>query len=130
MARMYPGWIRPVAVVAGLFGALTLFSGGMALFGPPEAQKAAGNAVPFVLQFNFLAGFAYLAGAAALWFRHPLARPLALTIAVATLAVFAVFLVAVFNGTPFEPRTVGAMVLRSGFWLTIGLMLGRTTHSA
>jgi hypothetical protein len=109
---------------------LTLFSGGMALFGPTAAQQAAGNAVPFVLTFNFLAGFAYVAAAVALWLGHPWARPLALIIGLATLAVFAAFGVAVLRGTPFEMRTVGAMILRAGFWLTIAWLLGRAARQA
>jgi hypothetical protein len=32
----------------------------MALFGTEATRAAAGNAVPFVLWFNFLAGFAYI----------------------------------------------------------------------
>lgn len=130
MATRSPGWTRPVAIVAGLFGALTIFSGGMALFGPTAAQRAVGNAVPFVLIFNFMAGFAYVAAAVALWVRHPLARPLALAIGLATLAVFAAFGLAVLRGTPFEMRTVGAMILRAGFWLTIGLLLTRAARKA
>lgn len=130
MATSYPRWTRPVAIAAGLFGAVTIFTGGMTLFGPTSAQQAAGNAVTFVLIFNFLAGFAYVAAAAALWFHHPLARPLALAIGLATLAVFAAFGVAVMGGTPFEMRTVGAMILRAGFWLTVALMLGAVTRKA
>jgi hypothetical protein len=125
MATHFPGWTRPVAIAAGLFGALTILSGGLALFGPPAAQEVAGNAVSFVLVFNFLAGFAYIAAAVALWLGHPLARPLALAIGSATLLVFAAFAVAALTGTPFEMRTVGAMTLRAGFWLTVALMLPR-----
>jgi hypothetical protein len=128
MATSSPGWTRPVAIAAGLFGALTIFSGGMALFGPSAAQQVAGDAVPFVLIFNFLAGFAYVAAAVALWLGHPWARSLALGIGLATLAVFAAFGVAVMRGTPFEMRTVGAMILRAGFWLTVALFLGRAAR--
>ena len=117
-------------MVAALFGLLTLISGGTALFGGPQAQAAAGAAVPFVLWFNFLAGFAYLAAALALWRGHPLAAPLALGIGLATLLVFALFGLAVWRGTPFEGRTVGAMVLRSGFWLALGLALRQPPRSA
>ncbi len=44
------------AVVAVIFGLLTIFSGGRALFGGADM----GAVVPFVLWFNFLAGFAYV----------------------------------------------------------------------
>jgi hypothetical protein len=120
-----PKWQRSLAIVAALFGGLTILSGGLALFGPKAAQDAAGNAVPFVLGFNFGAGFAYLVAALALWFNHPAARTLAWLIALATLAVFAAFLWAALSGTPYELRTLGAMTLRAGFWLVIAVLLGR-----
>ena len=41
------------AIVALLFGALTILSGGRTLFGGLEARAAMGDAVPFVLWFNF-----------------------------------------------------------------------------
>ena len=56
-----------LAAVAMTFGALTVFSGGRALFGGAQAQADAGNAVNFVLWFNFLAGFAYMVTAYGLW---------------------------------------------------------------
>jgi hypothetical protein len=48
--------LRLAAVVAVLFGAATVTSGGNVLFGSGAA--AAGSYVPFVVGFNFLAGFA------------------------------------------------------------------------
>ncbi|MBV2358984.1 hypothetical protein KUH32_04285 [Thalassococcus sp. CAU 1522] len=119
-----PRWHRPVAAIAALFGLATLVSGGRALFGGDAARAAVGDAVPLVLWFNFAMGAAYLAGAAALFAGSPLARGIAWTIGLATAAVFAVFIGLALTGTPFEWRTVGAMVLRSGFWLGIALALG------
>ena len=104
------------AIVAVLFGALTIFSGGRALFGGAEARAAVGAAVPFVLWFNFLAGFAYVIGGLLLMIGHRLALPVALTILIATATVFAVFGWRVFAGDAFEMRTVGAMTLRTFFW--------------
>ncbi|MEZ4618290.1 MAG: hypothetical protein R2867_22630 [Caldilineaceae bacterium] len=52
-------WVRAMSIVAILFGLLTILSGGRTLFNA-EAQQLAGNYVPFVLWFNFLAGFAYV----------------------------------------------------------------------
>lgn len=120
-----PRWQRPVAVVAALFGLLTLLSGGLALFGGEAARQMAGNAVPVVLWFNFLAGAAYVIAALALWTGHLSARPLAWAIALASLGVFGLFWLAVVRGDPFEARTIGAMTLRCGFWLAIALALGR-----
>ncbi|MBK8457913.1 MAG: hypothetical protein IPL47_13045 [Phyllobacteriaceae bacterium] len=107
-----PKWASPVAVAAGMFALLTLMSGGRALFGGPEAVAAVGDAVPFVLWFNFLAGFAYLAAAAGLYRWRKWAIPAAWAIGGMTLLVFVAFGVAVALGTPFEPRTIGAMIHR------------------
>jgi len=102
--------IAGVAAIA--FGLLTLISGGSALFGLVDM----GAVVPFVLWFNFLAGFAYVIGGLLLMIGHRLALPVALTILIATAMVFAVFGWRVFAGDAFEMRTVGAMTLRTLFW--------------
>lgn len=120
--------MRVVAVVAGLFGALTLVSGGKVLFGPQEARAAAGAYMPFVVWFNFLAGFAYIVAAWGIWRGAAFSRPLAAGIAVLTLIVFAIFGIKAMTGTPFEMRTVGAMTLRSGFWLAVAWMLHRRSR--
>jgi len=117
---------RPVwASIALVFGALTIFSGGRVLFGPEEARVAAGNYVPFVLWFNFLAGFAYVAAGAGLWLWRRWAAWLALGIAAATALVFAAFGVHVAMGGAFELRTVAAMALRTLLWAGIAVAAQR-----
>lgn len=120
-----PRWTRPVALAAAVFGALTILSGSIVLFGPTAAQNAAGNAVPFVVIFNTAAGFAYLAGAVALWRNHPAALPIALAVGVATLIVLAGFAVTALAGAPVELRTALALPFRAAFWLVIAWALGR-----
>ena len=120
-------WTRPVAIAAGIFGLMTIVSGGLVLFGPPEAQAAAGNAVRFVVVFNFAAGFAYLAGAWALFRHHPAARGIALGIGLATLAVLAAFIVTALSGTPVELRTALALPFRAAIWLAIAWLAARAT---
>ncbi|MGE5128325.1 MAG: hypothetical protein ACM3IK_01740 [Sphingomonadaceae bacterium] len=115
-----PTWASAVALIALGFGALTVFSGGRVLFGPDEARVAAGHYVPFVLWFNFLAGFAYIAAGVGLWLWHRRAAWLA--IAIATALVFAAFGVHVALGGAFEVRTVAAMTLRTAFWATIAAL--------
>ncbi len=44
-----PIWVRPIAIFAVLFGLLTSYSGGMALFGGVAAKAVVGDAVPLVL---------------------------------------------------------------------------------
>lgn len=111
--------LKILAVIAILFGAVTLKAGGTALFGGPEARAAVGDAVPFVLWFNTLAGIAYILAGIGLWLARRWAAHLAWLIAVATLAVFAAFGVHAVMGGAFEMRTVGAMTLRSLVWLAI-----------
>ena len=110
---------RVAAVVAGLFGLMTIREGGAVLFVDGADRLAAGDYVPFVLWFNFLAGFAYVVAGVGLWFRQQWAARAALGIAAATLLVFAAFAWHVVSGGAFETRTVVAMTLRSTIWLVI-----------
>ncbi|WP_324753924.1 hypothetical protein [Roseovarius sp. Pro17] len=104
------------AIIAVLFGLLTLFSGGRALFGTAEARAAVGDAVPFVLWFNFLAGFAYVAAGVGLFGRRSWAVLLSVAILFATILVTVAFGVHVLLGGAYEMRTVGAMSLRTVVW--------------
>lgn len=111
---------RPLSVsiaagVAVVFGLATVLSGGRALFGGVDM----GAVVPFVLWFNFLAGFAYVLAGIGLWRGAGWAPMLSLGIAVTTTAVFAAFLWHVGSGGAWEARTMGAMILRTGIWTAI-----------
>ena len=118
------------AATAAVFGTLTLVSGGTALFGSQATRDLYGNTVPFVLWFNFLAGGAYLIAAWGLFRSARWAAWLAAAIALATLAVAAAFALTVLSGSPYEPRTVGALALRSLFWIVVAwFSLNRTPHS-
>lgn len=114
------------AIVALIFGALTILSGGRALFGGADAQAAVGAAVPFVLWFNFLAGFAYVAAGVGLFLMRPWALWLSIAILAATALVFLAFGVHVFQEGAYEMRTVGAMILRTGVWLAIVIAVVRS----
>ncbi len=108
-----------VSVVAILFGLLTIKSGGMVLFVDGPDRVAAGNYVPFVLWFNFLAGFFYVLAGVGLWFKQRWAVWLAGAILIATLVVFALFGLHIYSGGLYEFRTVMAMSLRSLVWSLI-----------
>lgn len=113
-------WLTLTAVaVAVIFGLATIFAGGTALFGGAAARAAAGNAVPFVLWFNFLAGFAYVAAGVGLLLRQGWAVALSIAIFAATALVFAAFGLHVWRGGLYEMRTVGAMTLRTVIWAAI-----------
>ena len=87
-------WV--ISLVAIGFGLLTIKEGGTILFGDGVARAAAGNYVPFVLWFNFLAGFAF-----------------------AALGEY------VDSGAAYEWRTVIAMSLRTLVWVTIAAIAWR-----
>lgn len=119
-------WIA--AGVAVMFGLLTIFSGGQALFGGAAAQAAAGNAVPFVLWFNFLSGFVYVLAGIGIALRKGWAGSLATGLALAILVVFAAFGWHVLQGGAYEMRTAGAMALRLAVWVGIAVYLARSAR--
>ena len=121
-----PRWVLFVAPAAVLFGALTVFSGGRALFGDDTTRAAVGNAVEFVLWSNFIAGFGYIVAGIGLFLWRRWAAPLSAFIAITTLATFAAFGGHVVFGGAFEMRTVGAMVLRSVTWIAIAFAAYRS----
>jgi hypothetical protein len=114
-----PKYILVFAIIAILFGTVTLFSGGSVLFVDGTGRADAGNYVPFVLWFNFLAGFAYIIAGIGLYLWRKWAVELAMLIALATVLVSAALGVYIFTGGAYEMRTVGAMALRSVLWLVI-----------
>jgi len=107
------------SLLAGIFGLLTIKSGGAVLFIDGEARQAAGHYVPFVLWFNFCAGFVYIVAGIALWLMHSWSAWLSLLLAISTLLIFAAFGLHILNGGDYETRTVMAMTLRSGIWTMI-----------
>ena len=118
-------WMPAASIVAVAFGLLTLKEGGTVLFGGPLARAAAGRVVPFVLWFNFVAGFAYVAAGIGLWMRRRWAAWLAIVITVATALVFLAFGVHVTLGGAWERRTVVAMTLRTLVWAGIAAIAWR-----
>ncbi|MCK6544260.1 hypothetical protein L6R52_00170 [Myxococcota bacterium] len=108
-----------------MFGVATLLEGGSVLWGGPDARAEAGNVVPFVLMFNFGAGFAYVAGGLATLLGRGWSIWVARGLAISTLLVFAAFGVHVLSGGSHETRTLIAMTLRSGFWVAQALLLPR-----
>ena len=112
-------WIWIFAVIAVVFGLLTIKSGGSVLFVDGIAREDAGHYVPFVLWFNFLAGFAYLLAGAGLFMRKRWAAWLSIVIAATTIIVFALFGLHILNEGMYEVRTVVAMSVRTVVWVFI-----------
>ena len=114
-----PRWALIAALLAAAFGLLTIAVGGSTLLAVAANRAAGRNIVHFVLWFNFVAGFAYVAAAIGLFLWARWAALLSTVIAVATVAVFVAFGLHVWLGGAFETRTVGAMALRSIVWIVI-----------
>ena len=112
-------WMRVIALIAIAFGLLTIREGGAVLFFDGAARAAAGSYVPFVLWFNFLAGFAYVIAGAGLWTGQRWAAWLAIIIAGTSAFTSAAFGIHVYAGRAYEMRTVIAMSLRTLVWTVI-----------
>jgi hypothetical protein len=121
-----PYWAFAVAIVAVLFGALTIWAGGHALFGSVEARAAVGNAVGFVLYFNFFCGFFYVIAGIGLFLWKRWAAGLSAAIAITTLFVFVAFGLHVAAGGAYEMRTMWAMTLRTSVWIVVAVAACRT----
>ena len=124
----HPLTFKIMSLIAIIFGLVTIKSGGMVLFTAGEAHQAAGEYVPFVLWFNFLAGFAYITAGIGLWLQRSWAVLFAMVIAVFTLLVFSALGVHIYAGGAYEMRTIGAMSMRSIIWMgiaSITYMIGR-----
>ena len=121
--------VRIAAGVAVAFGALTILSGGRVLFGGAAAQEAAGNAVPFVLWFNFLSGFVYVLAGIGMAMGRRWGTLLAFVLVIGITTTFAFFGLHVLQGGAFEMRTVGAMTLRLVVWIAIAVVAVRNPPS-
>lgn len=118
-ARQRGFGIWSISLVAVGFGLLTIKEGGSVLLVDGAARRAAGHYVPFVVWFNFFAGFTYVIAGAGLWMQRRWAAWLAVAIAAATTLAFAAFGVHVYWGGAYELRTVAAMSLRTLVWAAI-----------
>lgn len=116
-----PMWLTIMAIVAVLFGIATIKEGGTVLF-TEAGKQGAGNYVPFVLWFNFIAGFAYIMAGITMFRLKSCSRRLAAVIAISTTIVFILLGIHIFNGAPYEIRTVMAMTIRSTLWIFIAIV--------
>ena len=112
-------WV--VSIIAVIFGLITIKAGGAVLFVDGVGREEAGNYVPFILWFNFLAGFIYILVGIGLFMQKHWAVGGSIFIAAATLVVFMIFGLYIFNDGMYEDRTVAAMSLRSVVWVLISI---------
>lgn len=121
-----------IVLILGLlaigFGVMTIKSGGFALFGGIEGKEFAGKYAPFVLWFNFIAGFFYVIAGIGITLRTKWALKISFALAILTSLVFIAFGVHILIGNPYEMRTVGAMTVRTVFWVMISVFLVKISH--
>lgn len=113
----------PVAVFASAFGVISIVAGALILFVEGAGREMAGDYVAFVVWFNFLAGFAYIAAALGMVLWRPWVVPLAFAIAILTGVVLVAFAGHVLIGGAYEVRTFGALLARMTIWLGIAYAL-------
>lgn len=116
-------WV--ISLIAVGFGLLTIKEGGTILFGDEAARATAGNYVPFVLWFNFVAGFAYVVAGIGLWLQKRWSVWLAASLAAATALTFAALGMHVLFDGLYEKRTVIAMSMRTLVWTSIAALAWR-----
>jgi hypothetical protein len=114
-------FFRIMAAFALFFGIATIKEGGAVLFFDGEARLAAGHYVPFVLWFNFFAGFFYILSGIGLWFARNWGVRLTFFIFISTGLIFIAFGIHVWSGGLFETRTVVAMTIRTAVWAIISI---------
>ncbi len=125
--------LRVAAALAIPFGVVTVVVGGRTLLDVGAARVEAGAYVPFVLWFNFAAGFLYVAAGVGLWRGLRWSARLSATLAALTAVAYVAFGAHVASGGAFERRTVAAMAVRTLFWTALAWLawrhLGETRRS-
>lgn len=122
--RRAPG-LTVAALLAVVFGLVTIRAGGSVLLGVAEAVAEAGHYVAFVLWFNFCAGFLYVVAGIGFWLRRRWSVTLAIVIAAATVAVLIAFGIHALTGGAWETRTLVSMSVRSLVWLALAWFAAR-----
>lgn len=112
-------------VLAILFGGMTLVEGGVLVFGGAKALEEAGNVVPWVLYYNFAAGFVYVLTGLATLMDKPIAKKFALGLALVNLLVLISLIIYILTGGLYLQRTPVAMTVRTLFWAVQAATLWR-----
>ena len=113
--------LRIFSLIAMVFGLLTLTEGGTVIFDIGSARQTAGNVVPYLVWFNFLSGFFYIAAGIGLWIQKRWAVFLSIALLIGIVIAYVFFGIHILNGGPYEMRTVYAMALRTFVWSVISL---------
>ena len=113
--------LRIFSLIAMVFGLLTLKEGGTVIFDIGSARQTAGNFVPYVVWFNFLSGFFYIAAGTGLWIQKRWAVSLSIALLISIVITYVFLWIHALSGGPYEMRTVYAMALRTFLWTVISI---------
>lgn len=111
--------VRVLGVIALVFGLMTLKAGGAVIFDLGSARAEHGNYVPFVLWFNSLSGFAYVAAGVGLWLRRRWAAYLSAALVLGLVITSTGLAVHIISGGAFDRSTLVAMGIRLSLWIAI-----------
>ena len=96
-----------------IFGIVTIAAGGAAIF---FNDSFFGHVIPWVVWFNFLSGFVYIAVGLYVWFDRRVAQKLSVFIFFGTSLVFVLIGIHIASGLAYEKRTIAAMAFRWVVW--------------
>ncbi len=121
--------IRVLSIIAGIFGIMTVISGSAVLFPNDFIQKSAGNYVDFVVWFNMLSGFAYIAAAVGLWNSQKWSVTISIVLTSSIAVVLLIFGIHVWQGGLYEMRTLYALILRMLLWFILSIVSYRRINN-
>lgn len=112
----WPGWLhKALALVAALFGLMTIFAGTRVLLGADPGYVVYRP----LLLFNTAMGLFYVAAGLLIWKSVPLGKQAATAICLLNLLVLALVAWLYANGQGVALDSVRAMMLRTGVWLLL-----------
>ena len=121
-----------LAVVLLLFGALTLFLSTSVIFDLFGVRAREGNYVLVVVWANFIASILYVLAAVGVIAQRRWPAKVLLAAVVVLVSAAIVFAWHVYNGGPYEQKTIGALAFRTlltGAFYFGAARLGNTAHT-
>lgn len=127
MKNKKPLWLTTLSIFTIVFGIVTIFAGGNALF-TESGKLAAGKIIPLILWYNFIAGFFYIMAGFAMFKQKSIAIRLSMLLANSAFAIYFALLMHIFDGKEYEMRTLYAMTFRTFYWIAIAIITFKSKY--
>ncbi len=127
MKNKKPIWLLTLSIFSVIFGFLTIFAGGNALF-TETGKLAAGKIISLVLWYNFIAGFFYIITGLAIYRQKSIAVRLSMLLANSAFAIYFALIMHILEGKEYEMRTLYAMTFRTVYWITVAIIVFKSKH--